>query len=375
MTVVVDDRFSDAVGQPMASIPTPPAPQTQWTIVAGANNVGPQYVIANARSRQLSFKVDDSATFNFSLDGNDAALSYITELVTDIWVYRNGALLFRGRVGSSTDTIDGEADTYDVAFNVFDYREWLGRQMLQPSHVWSWKTKTQAQILQDLITFCINGQSGIHPAITLDVSKMPASTVNFDTTPGTSVKEVIGTMAGFGWQVIPTSTLGLTLRAIPSFYYALNNKYVLQFGSTIRKLTRSFDTGGYANSTVYTGDMALAPVQSDATGIATMPQGRIGETVSDPSIVDSTHLTHAAQVEAARAQAVVPSWACELTPGAWKDATDAWIGDICRFIVQKGRINVNDQYRITDINIAINDDNAAQPGDTVTATVVKPPLS
>jgi hypothetical protein len=362
-----------ALGVDPLAIRPPPIvvlPKTHWQIVIGNNNVGPTYELTTARQRNMNFHVDDSALLTFSMDGSDPDLSFITELITDCWIFRNGALLYRGRIGSATDTLDGEADTYTVQLNVFDYREWLARQILQPSHKWHWVNQTQAQIIHDLFTYCINGQSGIHPTFTIDTSLMPTSKTNCDFVPGTSIKEALGTMTGFGWQVFPNSTMGLTLRAVPSMYYNMNSHYVLEYGSTVRKVTRSYDTSGYANSIVYNGDVKLAPVQADASGIASKPEGRMGLAMSNPSIVDKTHLTTAANNLAVRAQSVVPTYDCELQPGAWQSSTDAWVGDILKFVVKRGRININDQYRITDMTIAINDDSTR--ADMVTMTVVKP---
>src|SRR6516164_1544636 len=97
---------------------------TTWEILAGPFNTGPAVVLANARNRSMTFKVDDSASLQFSLDGHDDAFAYITELQTDVWVLRDGVVFFRGRVGPTQDTITTEDHT--VTVNVFDYREWLG---------------------------------------------------------------------------------------------------------------------------------------------------------------------------------------------------------------------------------------------------------
>jgi hypothetical protein len=185
------------------------------------------------------------------------------------------------------------------------------------------------------------------------------------------MKDAIGVMNGFGWQVFPNSTLGITLKAIAPWYYSLNNHFVLEYGGTVDKVTRSLDTASYANSSIYTGDMNLAPIQSDAAGIATMPQGRIASVASNPAITDITHLKQAAASDASVSQNVVPNWDCHLTAGVWTSPTDAWLGDICRFFVWRNRLKVNDQYRITDISIAISDD--SDKADDVTLSVAKPP--
>jgi hypothetical protein len=360
---------------PQTTVPGIPStsldkPKTNWQIVVGPNNSGPLYELTLARQRNLNFHVDDSASMSFTLDGDDPNLSFITELVTDAWVYRNGILIFRGRIGAATDTLDGEADSYTLQFTVFDYREWLGRQILQPSHKWHWVQQTQAQIIRDLFTYCISGQSGIHPAFTIDTSLMPTSKVNLDFVAGTSIKEALGTMPGFGWQVFPNSTMGLTLKAIPSMYYRINNNYALEYGSTVSKITRNADYSAYANSVVYNGDIKLAPVQSDAAGIANKPEGRMGLALSNPAIVDTQHLQSAATSAASLSQNVVPTYDCDLRSGMWQSSADAWVGDILPFIVKKGRLNINAKFRITDMAIQVNDD--SMRGDSVSVTVAQP---
>lgn len=376
MTSSLQDVLS-ILGQPLVDPtagPQPPpvrvSPKTNWQVVIGQNNIGPQYELTTVSQRALSYHLTDSASFTFTMNGYDPALKYIVELVTDVWVYRNGVLMFRGRIASAGDQLDGEADTYTVNITAFDYREWLSRQLLQPSHKWSWKQQTQAQIIKDMFTYCVSGQSGIHPTFTIDTSRMPTTKVNFDVTPGTSIKETLGTMAGFGWQVFPNSSMGITLQAISPYFYNYNDNFVLSFGGTISTIARTYDTGGYANSVVYTGDMNLAPIQSDVSGIASLLQGRLGLCLSNPAIIDKTHLASAAASAATAQLAVAPSWSCGLKPGAWQSSTDAWIGDICRFIVKKGRLAVDASYRITDIDLGINDDSTK--ADDVTMTIVQP---
>lgn len=356
------------------AVPRAPASQVAslWQIVVGPNNVGPQYELSQTTNRQLVFHVDDSSTLQFTLLGSDPAAQYITELVTDAWVYRNGVLVDRYRIGSSQDDIDGETDTYTIQFSCFDYREWMGRQLLQPGRIWSWRNVPQSKVVNDLISLVITGQSGIQPGpITVDTSKLPGGNINYDQTIGASVREAIGTLSGMGFQVIPNSTLGLTVRCISPWYYNLNNHFVLNFGGTISKVTRSFDTGAFADSAIYTGDMNLQPIQRDATGIASAPQGRLGITGSNPAIVDTAHLAAAATNFATISQNVVPTWTCQLAVGAWQSISDAWLGDICQFVVNKGRVNVNDQYRITDITITVSDD--SETADVVSLTLAKPP--
>jgi hypothetical protein len=306
----------------------------------------------------------------FNLDGHDPAFAYITELVTDVWVLRDGTVFFRGRVGPTSDVID--EDQHVVQINVFDYKEWLGRQIIGPGATLTWVNKTPTQIITDSLTY-INAHppTAIRPAITLDATKLSTGLQNFETLVGTTMKDFLAAMVGFGWQVVPTSMTALSLKCISPFYYNLNSYFVMEYGGAVKKITRNLNTGAYANEVFVSGDMALPPVVSYSSDIATNTRGPLGIVVSDPSILTATALSGRAAQELQNRNIVAATWNVELKPGAWINEHDAFLGDIVRFVVNSGRININDQYRITDLSINISDD-----GDqhTVSITLVRPPF-
>ncbi|HEX4503882.1 MAG TPA: hypothetical protein VH187_22375 [Scandinavium sp.] len=342
--------------------------QAPWTMAVGPWNTGPVVAVANARGRQFNFQVDDSSKFTFTLNGNDTVFQYITELVTDVWVYRYGQLFWRGRIGATSDAIDEQSNV--VTLNCFDYREWLGRQILGPGATLSWRAQTSAKVINDMLVWIL-GRPGLQPQLTLDASGLPTSTINFDTLVGGTVKDVVASMNGFGWQVIPVSQLGLNLKAVSPFYYRRNDVFVMEYGGAVAQVARSLDTGNFADSVFASGDMALAPIVQDATGIATAPQGRIMAAASDPSIVDHSHLVAFANQQATNMQLVAAAWTCVLKKGVWINQADAWVGDIIKFIVKSGRININDNYRITQMDLTLSDDGADHQ---VNLTLVKPPF-
>jgi hypothetical protein len=341
---------------------------TTWEILAGPFNTGPAVVLANARNRSMTFKVDDSASLQFSLDGHDDAFAYITELQTDVWVLRDGVVFFRGRVGPTQDTITTEDHT--VTVNVFDYREWLGRQVLASDAPLTWRGKTKTQIITDMLTY-LNGQSGIKPTITLDNTKLDTNLTDFDVLVGTTIRDAVALMVGFGWQVIPTSMTALSLKAVSPFYYRLNSYFVMEYGGAVMGINRSLNTASYANEVFVTGDMSLTPVFSQSTDIATNPRGPLAVVLSDPSIVGSNALSSAAAADLQNYNVVAADWSVDLAPGAWINETDAWLGDICRFVARSGRLNVNDQYRITEMTVNLNDDGS---GHQVSCALVRPPF-
>jgi hypothetical protein len=343
-----------------------------WVLAVGPHNVGPQVEVFDARDRKLTYRVDDSADFSFILDGNDPVWQYITELITDVWLYRDNQVFYRGRVGPTADNIDEESNT--VSINTFDYREWLGRQVLGPGARISWDQKPRSVIIQDILNY-LNTQPGIKPHFVLDSSRLSTTLNDFDILVGTTVKDALAAMTGFGWQAIPTyatpsSPGDVIIRAVSPFYYVLNDYFVMEYGGVVSSLTRQLDTGNFANTVFVSGDMNLPPLVRNSSGLATDPRGPLGVVVSDPSIITTGGLSSRANQEITSRDTVMADWKCQLVDGGWINDKDAWLGDIVRFVVNSGRVNINDMYRITDFELALSDDGM---GQKVGMTMVRPP--
>jgi hypothetical protein len=342
-------------------------------MVVGPQDLGPKVEVHNARDRKLQYRVADSASLSFVLDGRDPVWDWITELATDVWVYRNNKLFFRGRIGPTTDTLDEESNV--TAGHAFDYREWLGRQILSPSAILSWVGVPRATIIQNMLDD-LNAQPGIKPFIGLDSSRLSTSLTNFDLLPGSTIKDAIALLTGFGWQVVPSGSGfedpgNLDLKAVSPFYYVLNDYFVMEYGGVVSKITRSLNTASFANTAFVSGDMALTvPEIRRASDIATDPRGPLGVAVSDPQIIDQGALISRANEEIASRDEIAASWKCELVKGAWINEDDAWLGDIVRFVVNDGRLKINDFYRITDFDVSLSDDGQDQ---SVSMTMTRPP--
>jgi hypothetical protein len=162
----------------------------------------------------------------------------------------------------------------------------------------------------------------------------------------------------------------LSLKAVSPFYYNLNSYFVMEYGGAVAKVQRQLDTANFANRIYYTGDMALTPVEKTSADIATDIRGPLGYVGSDPQITSANQLGDAANQELTGRDLIAANWTCSLAPGSWIGASDAWLGDIVRFVVAHGRINLNDQYRITEMDIALSDDGY---NHDVTLKLVKPP--
>ena len=86
---------------------------------------------------------------SFTLPGQHPQTAIVAELATDVVVARNGRLLFRGRVGASTETHSGTVDT--VNFTAVDYRGMLDHRVLWPDSTLEYTGVDQSDIAWQVI--------------------------------------------------------------------------------------------------------------------------------------------------------------------------------------------------------------------------------
>jgi hypothetical protein len=73
---------------------------------------GPVADIGSASARSLKLRLLDPSDATFTVLGTSAEAQLIEELITDVWVYRDGVSLFRGRVTKTTDTLKAGDTVY-----------------------------------------------------------------------------------------------------------------------------------------------------------------------------------------------------------------------------------------------------------------------
>ena len=84
--------------------------------------------IYNARGRRLERTLNKSASFTFTVDGRSDVAKLITEMETDVMVWRDGVLYGRFIVAQSEDQIT--ADSHTTTFTCHDYFAMLDRRYL-----------------------------------------------------------------------------------------------------------------------------------------------------------------------------------------------------------------------------------------------------
>jgi hypothetical protein len=340
--------------------------------------------ITNATARQVSWYLVDAGTVSWQMDAMDPQAAMMNEGFTDLMLYRDTRLMYRGRIGSSQDTLgspntgggSGDPDTHTVQFSAIDYRGMLGFRLIPDSPAWGpWNNEDQGQIAWNLIQRTQaqpGGDWGItHGLWTPSVQRtLPIGD------PGSLVEGAINQIAevdaGFEWEVDPT--LKFNIWPIPSqgIYNQLgrgqNIGMQLTYGDNVMAALRSLDTTQYANVVRYAGAGSLVSNQNIVSmGLAPQfgTEGRWETEQSDTNVTTQPMLDIAARVRLVFAYSMTPSYSMTLTHGWW-DPTQIWLGDIVTLNMQHGRLGETFSARVSEIDL-YQGDNASE--ETIVITV------
>jgi microcystin-dependent protein len=335
----------------------PAAPQWVFTLAQPAGgNVG---ALTAATTRKLSFFLDSGATCTWTMPGQHPETALIDELATDVICSRNGNNLFRGRVGGSTDTLAADADT--VTFTAVDYRAQLGRRLLWPEVIRSFRGADQADIAWQMISDT-QALTGGGLGITRGAAAATGVLRDRDYDPGKNLGEALTQLGdlqnGFDWEIDANRAFNLWHPQ-----RGRSTGLVLYYGRDLTDVTRSTNPAQFGNAVYYTGAAATTPVE---TTVGTFdPQiGRWDAQKSDPNLVLQQTVADQAAAELAAASSFDAAFSVTMTAGVW-DPTLLWLGDTAQLVIQAGRLNVNLSRRIIQIDVALSDDG----GETVTLSV------
>jgi len=380
-TATLTSGSAPASPPPSASTSTvlPGSQAVIWTFAVGPHTALPNWALVQARSRRVTWRLTTPSDATFSIDGESADALQLSELVTDLWVYRNGSPLFRGRVGTTSDSYDGNLLTSTV--NVADYKGVLARRELIEGDTLTYTNVDQSAIALGLINSTqghSGGQLGIVAGVGASTGVLRARTYQAGLNVGETLDKLSNVQNGFEWDITPTATAALHLDVF-SPTRGSNNNVVLDVGGRVRTFQRQFDPGLYANAVRVTGANttggtaagALTAVNQAASNIGSAAQGRWDSQVGDTTIVEQTTLTERAAAELAESQVILPQWTVELQPNGWGGPSDVWLGDTVTLIGKIGRLNDVGPLRVQEVECSFDDD------DTVTTkiTLGQVPLS
>lgn len=309
--------------------------------------------------RKLSLYLDAAAQLSWTMAGRTLEAAEMEELATDVLAVRDGATMFRGRIGDVTDTID--QDTHQVQVTALDYRGLLKRRLvLTPL---SYANVEQSAVAWDLIQ---HAQSAPYGGMGITRGAVQAGGYGRDESYavgaviGDSITSLGDLQNGFEWEI--DTDLRFNLWWAGARGSQVPQPYI--YGTNVHKVTRTFASANMGNGVVATGTSGLAPVVLDPT--APDPGGRFDLAVSDPDITTTSYLTaYAQQAQADGVREAVASYAFDLEPGTEPPG----LGDTVNLVVQSGRLDLDVELRVQQLDYAIGDSG----DEVVTVTVGRLP--
>lgn len=358
------------------AVPIPPLPGAgaTWTFAVGAWNTIPDTELPTVTGRTVTFQTVGAHTATFTIDGLLPETAQIQELVSDLWVLRNGVPLFRGRVGATSDSGDGSS--YPVSVNAVDYREVLRRRVLYDGGI---VTYTNAD--RGLVAWSLIAQTQSNPGGNLGISRGVGQTVGVADpttvfTPGSFVGQLIDQLAvtnpgGFEYDLTPVTTNGALTSSLTYDMWpqrGADRRVVIDHPGRIASFTRTADPTAYGNAIRMSGANGVAPTRVYVPDVATRPEGRWDLQLGDTAVQTQPLLQARGQQELSNAQLFAVAWQVTLEPDVWQGPQHIWLGDPVTIAVQAGRLNVVESLRVMELQVAIDDSGA----ETVTLVLGAP---
>jgi hypothetical protein len=346
------------------ALPALSGPASRWSWAVGPWTGLPTRQLARATQRSCKLRLTGTSEVTFTLDGTADEATKVQELVSDLWVMRDGFTLYRGRVGGTTDTLDGTKHT--VAVTTGDYRALLARRLLYDADTLTYTNTDPAAIAAGLISTTQAKPGG---GLNITDGSTPIGASRTITYPaGQSVGQAIEQLSqmdgGWNWDIVPTTgQVGQVFTTWLSRGQARGK--VLDYPGRVASLTRTVDPGSYANSIRETGNTGIAAALVAAADIATRPEGRWDAQLGDTSLLDAASVASRAAYDLAQRQTIVPAYQVKLYPGSWGGPMDIWLGDIVELRVLSGRLQVDDFLRVWEVDIDLDD----ADNETVTLTL------
>ncbi len=329
---------------------------TDWQWVAATVDGDPIGALTSASDRKVTFALLDACSATWKMDGRHPEAAMLGELTTDLLAYRDGELMFRGRVGSTSDDID--ADRHTVQFAAVDYRGVLHRRKVYGEQTYT--ATDLADIAWDLIDTTqtdvilpggplgiirgTNGYDGIGTA--------RDHTVKDGAWVDEAIDDVANVWGGFNWSIDPR----LAFQAWPWRGRTRTDGILLApTGGNVTKLSRQIDTADYGNCWRASGTDGLIPAVRFAADLAQRPEGRIEGQDSSTEWTTQAMVDAAADEALSRHGALTPSFTATLQAGLWAPGVMD-VGDTIPIRIRSGRLDVDTTDRVQALDISIDDD-------------------
>ena len=333
-----------------------------WSYAVGSwLEAQPFHQLFTVRDRKLSLRLDAAGQASCVIDGRSEDAAVIEPLATDLWVYRDAVLLFRGRIVSAPETI--ASDRHEIALEAVDYRGLLERRML-------WVETTYLQQPQGEIAWALvqstqtqtGGTFGITRG-TVEPGMLRDRTYKAGDNIGNRIAELGRVEDGFEWWVTPDRTFELAARR------GQDRNAVLDYGGTVQSMRREPEVAGYANAVLATG------------GQQTVPAGRVGDPVGDPrgrwevvrsfpSVVEQPTVETKADHLLAEGLKPPVAYTVDLLGGVWPSEVPLEPGDSALLRLQSGLRNEQASVRVEEVTVSIDDSGVESVNATATAAAV-----
>ena len=381
------------LGPRLAADPEPvPSGRGRWRLHLQARQFGPATrsapiaELTSARSRRLEQKYNAPAVLTFTVSGRSPEAAELAELRSDVvatrWDETTGrdVIVFRGIVAQTEDQISEQEHTVTVTCH--DYLKMLERRIL--TGPWTFTQLDQDQIVAGWIA----GASAITTSAGAGFgagSYLPlvAAPVNPDgsarVAPSGQLRdraylgnqkfdEALSNLAavinGFDYDLAPYGTPGADADAVRVFYpYQGTQRFdmALVYGSSVSALTRTVNSGDYANYWRVLGEgteeaqLYAEAANTDAVDVTVTGLGlwQSGDNASDVSIQST--LDDKAHGDLAASSILVPSYTVTMRPGAYVWGSPN-MGDVVPLVVRSGRLDVVTDVRVVGLTYDIGDD-------------------
>ena len=323
-----------------------------WRWVIGDWNVGPQRELTLAASRKIVWNLTAPATATFNLPGRSSEAALLAETMSDLWVYLDTALVFRGRVTQMADT--ATADSYTVAVTCVDYRGLLTRRLLVEGDQLAWSTPTYAAIAWGLVAATQAKPGGGFNVVqgTWMPDSPPNPPVVRTYAAGQEIGQALDDLAAvaFDWEIDPTLAMNL---------WAPNKRptsgFVADWAGVVVGFTRNADTTTWANVIRESGDASATVGENRYTA---SPEGRFETQIGNPGVVLQTTLQQRAPADAAAWLARRVSLNLDLRPGVVYSPADVALGAQITVVLNVGRLDETGVYTLQQMTATLDDSGA-----------------
>jgi hypothetical protein len=342
----------------------------EWQWVLGGNardGFGPQRAMTSAKGRRITWRVDAACDAQFSVSALSDDAAAIQLLETDLYVYRDGVFMFRGRVCGVQGQLN--ENEHVLQFNVIDYRGMLNRRIAGVNGI-AYTATDQSTIAWGLVT-AAQTPSGGDWGITNGLGSGLTGQLRDKTLdPGKPIGDALGEMGrlenGFEWEI----DANLAFNRWYPLRGNVNNK-IWDYGGIVKSVGYTFNPDDFANSVLTSGSETTLPVAATNADVGTDVRGLWERPLGYPSIVDQATLNDRAPWALGQLNRIRFSYHVSLTSGRWDGMNDVWIGDTVIPNFQSGWLQ---QYslghRVVELQVVLdgNGGEAVDAGLLVTPT-------